>query len=378
MAFLRTRVEPVGEGRELDEFIRFRWQVYRGNPVWIPPVIQDDKKFLSGRTLFFKHCAHRLFAARENGRIVATAACFYDRNFVEHWKDPAGFLGYFEALPGKDAAVAALFQNGEDWLRGLGAERVYGPVNGSIANPAGLLMNAYNLAPACLMPYNPSYYHAYFRRAGYEPHKELLALTMDLMDGSLRRKIGFIMKRAGRSEVTVRKFDKSRFREDSLKLAKIYTETFSRHWGFSPLPEEELCELLESLRPVLDYDLILFAEYAGKVVGFVLGLPDFNPVVKKLDGNLSVFSLPAFFRLKKTLREARIVAWGADAEWRGKNVVPVLATNAYNALLRKGYTTCENSWILRENTSSQRAAYKFHSRVYKNYMVYAKTLASNA
>jgi|GEM_PF-1867996 len=369
-----VQIVPVSNDRELNEFIQFRWTVYRDNPVWVPPIVQDEKKFLSGKTKFFTHCRHRLFLAREQGRVTATAACFSDSAYKRHWNENAGFLGYFEALPEKKESVTEILKASESWLREEGIETVYGPVNGHIANPAGMLMNAYNESPVCLMSYNPSYYHAYFKQGGYNPFKELLALEMDLLDGALKRKVGFIMKKAAQSQVRVRRFDKTRFEEDSRNLARIYSYTFDRHWGFSPLSEDEICEILFSLKAVIDYDLMLFAEAEGKTVGFVFGLPDYNPIVKKLDGNITVFSLPVFFRMKKQLRGARILAWGALAEWRGRNVVPVLATCAYNALIKKGYTVCENSWILKENVSSQKTAHKFHSRVYKNYMVYKKDL----
>jgi hypothetical protein len=149
-------VQSVESAREIEDFIRFRWQVYRDHPVWVPPIVADAKRFLAGKGLFFRHCRSRLFTAREDGKIVATLAVFYDRHLVDHAAIRAGWIGFFEALPGKAEAVNRLFTEAEAALREFGAEVVWGPMNGGIANEAGLLANAYNQPPVFLMGYNPS------------------------------------------------------------------------------------------------------------------------------------------------------------------------------------------------------------------------------
>ena len=156
-ATLSFQIERVESERDIEQYIRFAWEVYHGNPLWVPPNVTETRNFLAGKGLFFKHCRHALFVAKENSKIVATAAGFYDQNLVDHWNKKVGLIGYFEALPDKFEAVQQLFAKVESFLKSEGAEVVRAPVNGSIANPAGLLLNAFNEAPVFLMMYNPSY-----------------------------------------------------------------------------------------------------------------------------------------------------------------------------------------------------------------------------
>ncbi|MDD5217385.1 MAG: GNAT family N-acetyltransferase [Candidatus Omnitrophica bacterium] len=366
----------VESARDIDQFVRFAWEVYRGNPLWVPPVVRDTKNFLAGKSLFFRHCRHQLFMAKEDSKIVATVAAFYDQNLVERWGKRVGLLGYFEALPDRDKTLKALFEQAEVYLRQQGAETVWAPINGGIANPSGVLANAYNQTPVFLMMYNPSYYHQYFRRLGYYPVKELIAYTMDLMDGRLKRKIGFIMKRAKRSEVRIRSFDRKHFREDSDKLSQAYSVTFKSHWGYAPQTDDEMYEILYPMRLALDPDLILFAEHKGKVIGFTLTVPDYNPIIRKLNGNLDLLNGLTFLRNKRNIREGRLIAIGVIPEWRGKGVSPLLMASVYDAMIRKGYIKCEYSWVFRENISSQNVAQKFDSETYKHYYVYERNIAA--
>jgi len=374
-SFSDIRICAFETGGQVEQFMRFAWRVYEKNPCWVPPIIQETKKFLSGKGHFFDHTRYRLFMAEDSDGIAAVVAAYYDSNLSGHWGNKIGLLGYFEALPDKDRAVEMLLKAAEDYLRDQGAKVVWGPVNGNIANPSGLLSNAYNRMPVFLMSYNPSYYHAYFRQRGYGEFKELIAFTMDLMDGRLGRKIERILSLAEKkSPVTIRSFNKKKFREESDHLARIYSGTFKYHWGYVPQSEEEVFEILDPLRMALDPDLVLFAEHEGKTIGFVLTVPDYNPLIRKLNGDLGIPNAFSFLREKKRIREARLIAIGVVPEWRGQNVAPLLCASVYSTLIKKGFTTCEYSWVLGENLSSQNVAKQFYSAAYKSYTIYQKPL----
>lgn len=365
-------IEEIVQEKKIDEFIQFEWQVYHSNPVWTPPIVHETKLFLGGKGLLFEHCRYRLFVAKEDSKIVARIAAFFDENLVKHWKQRVGLLGFFEAFPNRPRSVKALFEEGERFLCREGADTIWVPFNGGVGNSVGLLANAYNRPPVFLMSYNPSYYHQYLRRAGYQVCKELLAFTTDLLDSRLRRKVAYALRRAKNSLVRIRVFDKRRFCEESYLLARLYSETFKKHWGYAPLSEEEFFEMMEPFKLAIDPDFILFAEHNSVPVGFTLCVPDYNPLIKKLDGDLQFLNALAFLRLKKQIREARLIAIGVMPEWRGKGVAPLLVASLYNSMIRKGYITCEYSWVFRENISSQNVARKFGGDPYKRYLVYEK------
>ena len=220
-------VREIQAPREIETFLRFPWQVYQGNPFWVPPILPDLRKFLKGEGLFFNHCRYQLFAAEEDSRMVGTLAAFYDQHYVSHWNERAGFLGFFEALPQKSETIYDLFQKAEDYLRSLGAEMVYAPFNAQVGSYSmGLLVDDYGAPPVFLMAYNPDYYHEYLDQLGYQRAKKLIAYRMDLQEVKVREKISSILKEMKRSDFRVRPFDKRRFTQEAVLLARIYSETF--------------------------------------------------------------------------------------------------------------------------------------------------------
>jgi GNAT superfamily N-acetyltransferase len=132
--------------------------------------------------------------------------------------------------------------------------------------------------------------------------------------------------------------------------------------------------MLNPFKLALECEFILFAEHNGECVGFTLCVPDYNPVFKKMNGNFEFLNAFSFLYLKKKIHEARLIGIGVVPSWRGKGLAPLLAACAYDAMIKKGYTKCEYSWVFRENLSSQNVAKKFHSDGYRTYSVYEKKI----
>src|SRR5262249_43513887 len=66
-----VQVSPVVSATERDEFVRFPWQVYANDPVWVPPLLFERKEFIDPyRHPFYKHGTAALFLARRHGQVV--------------------------------------------------------------------------------------------------------------------------------------------------------------------------------------------------------------------------------------------------------------------------------------------------------------------
>ena len=63
------RIVPVTDGRDLDRFIAFPYDHYRGDPLWVPQLRADVRTLLSPtKNPFFKHAEARYFVGRADGR----------------------------------------------------------------------------------------------------------------------------------------------------------------------------------------------------------------------------------------------------------------------------------------------------------------------
>ena len=70
--------------------------------------------------------------------------------------------------------------------------------------------------------------------------------------------------------------DVSRLDQEFGALKDIFNRAWDRNWGFVPFSDDELNEMVKDLGQYFDPRLTFFAHVDGKVVAFMLALPDMN------------------------------------------------------------------------------------------------------
>ncbi len=99
------RIEKVNSRRDLRAFVKFPWQVYKGDPNWVPPLISERLDYLNpDKNPFYQHAEAALFLARRGHRVVGTIAAFVNYRDPEYASKSVGGFGFFEVL--EDYAVA--------------------------------------------------------------------------------------------------------------------------------------------------------------------------------------------------------------------------------------------------------------------------------
>ena len=117
--------------REREAFITFAWNVYRDNPYWVPPLINERKHFVDPeKNPFFEHAVAEYFMAFRGDTPVGTIAAFTNHAYNDFQQVNVGFFGYFEVLEDQEAAHA-LLKTAEDWVRNAGHESIMGPAQWS-------------------------------------------------------------------------------------------------------------------------------------------------------------------------------------------------------------------------------------------------------
>src|SRR5205085_10662045 len=96
---------------------------------------------------------------------------------------------------------------------------------------------------------------------------------------------------ANRHGVRVRTINMRRFDRDLEILQTIYRNAWMENWGFVPPTDAEIRQLAMDLKPVLDPELVLFAEIDDRPVACVVAIPDLNQVLKRMGGRLFPFGL---------------------------------------------------------------------------------------
>ncbi|MFP5259948.1 MAG: hypothetical protein ACLGQH_13070, partial [Acidobacteriota bacterium] len=151
-------VSVVDGPADLDAFIRFPWEIYRDDPLWVPPLVPMQRDFLDRQKgPFFEFGQAEYFLARRGGRIVGRISAHLSGLYEQYHDKETGFFGFFESV--NDQAVAdALFEAAADWVRERGKIRIHGPLSFGIYDEVGLLVDGFDSPPSMMQTHNPPYY----------------------------------------------------------------------------------------------------------------------------------------------------------------------------------------------------------------------------
>jgi GNAT superfamily N-acetyltransferase len=364
------RVEPP---RDVETFLRLPWQIYRGHPHWVPPLLQDVRfKLDRSRHPFFEHARMELFLARRGPQVVGRVAAIVDDRHNEFHKERTGFFGMFECADDPEAA-GALFAAAELWCKDAGMDRLRGPMNLSMNDECGFLLEGFDSDPVLMMPYNPRYYLALAEGYGLAKIKDLYAFLKDEV-GVVDRIATLVERVKKREGVVVRPLDMRRLEADVAAIQEIYNSAWQPNWGFVPMTASEMDLMAKQLKPIAEPELVLFAEVGGRPVGVSITLPDYNHVLKHLNGRLGPIGILKWFYYKRRITGLRSLVFGLLPEYRRTGINTVLYYETEVRGARLGYKWCEMSWNLEDNDLINRFDAAVGGKLYKKYRIYEKAI----
>lgn len=367
-------VGEVKTEQDLIAFIRFPWKIYKDDRCWVPPLIKDQLLRFTPSHPFRSHSEMILFLAYKEGRMMGRIAGIIDHHYVEFHQEKVGFFGFFESVP--DAEVAeTLLSKVKAWLKERGMEKMIGPMNPSTNDECGLLIEGFDASPCLMMPYNPHYYPSLLEGFGLKKAMDLYAYYLEesvFLGDRLRRITDRLIKRE--PKLRARPID-LRHLDEELKIVKeIYNQAWSKNWGFVPLTEEEIDDLAKTLKPLLVPDLILFAYWGEEPVGFSVSLPDYNEVLKHLNGKVGLLGGLKFLYYSRKITKIRTMLLGVKHAFRKKGVEGLLYAETFKRGIKKGYFRAECSWILENNLLMQHGIEAMGGKRDKTYRIYEAPL----
>jgi ribosomal protein S18 acetylase RimI-like enzyme len=365
-------IVPADANTAFKEFLHLPYTLYSEDPQWVPPLMRDIRGQFSGKNPFFEHAEIAPFIARLDGETVGRITAIYNTAHMDFTGEKAGFFGFFDCI--NDVRIArALFEMAQDWLKGKNMHVMRGPMNFSSNEEWGLLIDGYDSPPMLLMPYNFSYLRGLFESCGFTKAKDLYAYIYDIPE-LLPEKTYRVEKFARRQGVRVRPMNIKSFKSEMQVFKDIYNSTWEKNWGFIPMTEEEIDFTAKKLKPLIIPDLALIAEWNGKPVGFMMFLPDFNYVLKRLNGRLFPFGIVKALWYSRKIQDTRLLLLGIREGFRRRGIDAVLLSEGLKALKKHGFRRVEFSWVLEDNYPVQRIIDTVQGRLYKKYRIYEKKL----
>lgn len=370
-------VRAVKTAADLETFLDVPAHIYRDDPHWVTPLRNSIAKQLSADSLMARYCQFQPFLGWQGDRPVGRIVAAINQRLLEREPQPVGLFGYFEVI--NDFAVAqALLKAACDWLRAQGMEIARGPIDLSTHNNCFFLVDGFDSPPMVMMPYNPAYYPELIEKLGWQKAKDAYAYDFPVADHTLTQQFERGYRIACKSGITFRpiRLKGEGFEEDCRSLYRIFTEAFRGSWSSTPRSEAEFLEEAQDLKSLVDPDVFPVAEDDGKMVGFWMALPDYNQVLKRLNGKLDWLGMVKFLWYRRQINQGRVIAVCSPPEYRRKMVPVALIYLGMQGGARKSnsYRKAELSWVWEDNMPSRKLIEASGGKIYKTYRIYEKPL----
>ena len=369
-------VIPVSTKAQQKAFIRFAWDHYKGDPNWVPPLIQNARELLNYRKHpFYEDAECQTFLAMKGDKIVGRIAAIIDHNHNRHHNELRGMFGFFESIDDQEVA-SKLFDAAREWFAAKDIVLMRGPANPSQNYEWGMLVDGFESPPTFLMTYNKPYYDNLVTGYGFEKSQDMysyvgIADELDRIDP----KLIFVAKEATkRFNIDVRPIRTGKgFMDDVNIFLKLYNSALLAQWGFTPMSESELAATAANLKFLIVPEMTSVAEVEGEGVGICFGLLDYNPLIKKIDGKLYPFGWLRLLMGRKKLKRVRLMSTNVAPEYQRWGLGIVLLDRMVPSVVGMGIEEGEFSWVLESNKLSRGSIERGGLQPVKTFRIYDYT-----
>jgi GNAT superfamily N-acetyltransferase len=376
---MSIKIIPVRTALDRRLFLTFPWRIYKGDPLWVPPLVPERAKMIDPkRGKFFEDGYAELFIAWKNGRPVGTICASEDQSATKSRGWGECLFGFFECVD--DYAVAeALFDRASAWAREHGVKKMTGVFNLDREDSRGILIEGRDRPPAILCGHGPEYYPGFFERYGFvKAGGDGIAYAVDLDNN--RPEIQRLLRlaeqvRKRKPNITVRGANMSDINQEIDRIVELQNRGLAHMPDFAPYTRASIEAAVLPLVDIADPELVLFAEVDGKIAGWFPAVPNFNEVLIHLNGLRHPWDYLRAVRYSRTQpKSISVKSVVVPPEYWDTGVGVLLFAEMARRAAAKGYVWADLSLTGEDNVDTWPIAHRLGAHIYKRYRFYSKEL----
>jgi GNAT superfamily N-acetyltransferase len=366
----------MATARERRIFLTFPWQIYRNDPLWVPPLLPERAKTIDPkRGTFFRRGTADFYLAWLHGRAVGSVCASEDppTNAIRGTQEC--IFGFFEYI--RDYAVfEALLEQVITWARQRGLTSLRGPFSLDYEDSYGVLIEGRDRPPALMCGHTPPYYQEFMERYGFEPARGdnlAYAAYPDLPGQKKLAAVAAKLRRRGR--ITVRGADFYHWREEIDRIHRLLEICLAHLPDYGGWQRDSLETMVRPFRRIADPEMILFAEVAGETVGWLPGIPNLNEVFIRINGLRRPWDYVTLWQgMRRSTDSLTVKSILVLPEYWNTGVAIVLLDEMMQRALARGYKWADLSLTSDDNPNTPLLAQHLGAQVYKRYRVYRMSI----
>jgi GNAT superfamily N-acetyltransferase len=374
---MNITIKEVKTRKDLKKFICLPEKIHADHENWVHPIYMDEWTYFDGKkNKAFSYSDTILLLASKGEEIVGRIMGIINKRYNEYKKEKTARFGYLETWEDEDV-IKALLSAVEDWAREKGMDRIIGPYGFTDQDPEGFLIEGFESRATIATYYNFEWMPGMVEKLGYEKDVDYFVYKLDVPKElpEFYKKILQRVKRKGNFElVELRR--KRQIKPWIVPVLDLMNECYigSNIYGYTPLDKQEMMDLAKRYLPVLDPRFVKVITQEGKIVAFIVGIPDMTEGIKKARGRLLPFGFLKILRAAKKTKQLDLLLGAVKEEFRGRGLDVLMGVGMIMSAQEAGFEVMDTHHELESNVKVRAEMERMGGKLYKKYRVYQKTL----
>lgn len=378
-------ISTVKDKKELKDFIRFNYEMYKDNPFAVPDLLEDTlDTFNPRKNPAFKFCKAEFFLARREGKIVGRIAAIINTRANEKWNRKYVRFGWIDFIDDIEVSEK-LLKAVEDWGQKQGMTHIVGPMGFTDLDLEGMLTEGFDQLSTMNSIYNYPYYPKHMEKLGYEvevkwvERKVFVPKNGHEANNSKYFKVAELVKK--RYGFRMKKFNSKKEIKESgyiQKVLGVVNKAYANLYGYSEMNEEQMNTYADLYLQFLDKRYLGVVENAeGEVIGMGVCITSLSRAVQKAKGKLFPFGWYHFaktlwFNKKPQILDLLLV--GVLPEYQDKGANALIFADIIPEAMKDGYEWAETHHQLEDNLPSQTQWKNLDCEIHKRRVAFGKDL----
>ncbi|MEO9476640.1 MAG: hypothetical protein ABJG41_13955 [Cyclobacteriaceae bacterium] len=346
-------IKEVSSKSDLKDFIKFPIGLYKGNPYYVPPIIDFELSTLSKKkNPAFERDKARYWLAYQNDTIVGRVAGILIAPELEAEKKVRfGWVDFIDDFE----VCKTLLDTVANWGKANGATKIHGPMGFTDLDFEGALLEGYDQVATQATIYNAPYYIDHYKKYG-------MAKAVDWIEarGYVPQELPEVLTRSAkfvqdRFKLRVLKFKRSKhIFKHAFGVIELLNRTYDNLYGYYPLTNKQIQYYVDLYFGFIRKEYVtIIVDKDDKIVCMAICMPSMSEAFQKAKGSLFPFSFIKVLKDFFTKKHLDLFLIAVDPMYQKLGGSALIFSELLNSFIKQKIKTIATGPMLEENAGVQ-------------------------
>ncbi|MDC1048508.1 GTP cyclohydrolase [Flavobacteriaceae bacterium] len=359
-------------------FVKFPYSLYKENPNWVPPLINDEIETIDpDLNPVYQNAIASFFLAYQDEEIVGRIAAIVNWIEVKEIKKSKVRFGWFDVIDNINVTkslIDCVIKFGKDH----NLESVEGPLGFSNLDKAGLLIKGYEEQNTMITLYNHPYYSDHLKKLGFNEAAKWVEyeIKIDDFESSPEKVKRFSKLIMERYNLTLLNFKNRKAIIPYVdQMFELLDKTYNKLQSYVPIQDYQIENYKKRFLKFINPDFIkCIIDQQGKLICFSITMPSFTEALKKVNGKLTLFNSIHILKAMYFNKRASFYLIGVRPDYQNKGITAIIFNEMQKLFNKQNINIVETNPELEENTAIQKLWKNYEHRLHKRRATFSKKI----